>query len=441
MGLVALRPSTARWLYLSGFLASALVSWALRDYGAPALKFAPALAKGCSSGGNTGGAAALLSFSSSAATATCLGKSAVLRVAFGSALFFAAHAVALLCVTRSGDPRLYFHTGCPPLQLAAWAALAGSGFALPAAAVSGFGHVARIGAGLFVLLQALILIEFVFSVNSFLVERSEEGSPVATALLVLGSFVLFAAALAGLVVLFLFWAPRPSCSLSSLVLAETLILILIFTVVSLTPCRQKAAGLFTSAAMAAWTVYLAWGALASLPPGFKCAPREALLLVSSSGAKTKTNGSVLALRIAGLVVTFLSLCYATFSASGSHAALSTANAAERGEQQQKKEAEDEGDDESELSYRPDFFHATFAFAACYLAMILVSWSWTTSSAKGEGPEGAKALLVVDRSMASFGVRFASLVLSQALYLLAGDLHGAGFRLIGFSWRGERGRGV
>ena len=94
MGLLALRPSTARWLYLSGFLASALVSWALRDYGAPALKFAPALAKGCSSSANAGGAAALLNFSS-AATATCLGKSAVLRVAFGSTLFFAAHAVAL----------------------------------------------------------------------------------------------------------------------------------------------------------------------------------------------------------------------------------------------------------------------------------------------------------------------------------------------------------
>ena len=270
------------------------------------------------------------------------------------------------------------------------------------------------------LLQALILIEFVFSINSFLVERSEEGSPVATALLVLGSFLLFAAALAGLVVLFLFWAPRPSCSLSSLVLAEALILIMVCPVVSLTPCRQRAAGLFTSAAMAAWTVYLAWGALASLPPGFKCAPREALLLVSSSssGAKTKTNGSVLALRIAGLVVTFLSLCYATFSASGSHAALSTANAAERGEQQQKKEAEDDGDSDAELSYRPDFFHATFAFAACYLAMILVSWSWATTSATKEGGAEGESLLVVDRSMASFGVRFASLFLSQALYLLA-----------------------
>ena len=433
MGLLALRPSTARWLYLSGFLASALVSWALRDYGSPALKFAPAMAKGCSSSGSgsgssAGGAAALLSFSS-AATATCLGKSAVLRVSFGSTLFFAAHAVALLCVTRRGNPRLSFHTGCPPLQLAAWAALVGSGFALPAAAVSGFGHVARIGAGLFVLLQALIQIEFVFAANSFLVERSEEGSPVAAALLVLGSLLLFAAALAGLVVLFLFWAPRASCSLSTLVLAETLILIMVFTFVSLTPCRQKAAGLFTSAAMAAWTVYLAWGALASLPPGFKCAPREALLvspsssspLGSSGGAKTKTNGSVLALRIAGLVVTFLSLCYATFSASGSHAALSTANAAERGEQQQKKEAEDgDGDGDAELSYRPDFFHATFAAAACYLAMILVSWSWASPSspARGGGPGGQEGLLVVDRSMASFGVKFASLVLSQALYLLA-----------------------
>ena len=428
MGLLALRPSTARWLYLSGFLASALVSWALRDYGAPGLKFAPALAKGCGPGpSSSGGAAAsLLSFSSTAAQRACLGKSAVLRVAFGSAVFFAAHSLGLLCVARAGDPRLLLHTGCPPLQLAAWAALAGSGFALPAAAVSGFGHVARIGAGLFVLLQSLILLEFVFSVNSFLVERSEEGSRAASALLVLGSFVLFGAALAGLVILFVFWAPRASCSLSTLVLAETLVGILAFTAVSLAPCRQKAAGLFTSAAMAAWTVYLSWGALASLPPGFACAPREALLLVSSSSSSSgssgsgrmRTNGSVLALRIASLVVTLLSLCYATFSASGSHAALSTANAAERGQanRETKRDTDDDAEGDAELSYRPDFFHATFALAACYLAMILVSWSWASSSSTSEDPGGS--LLVVDRSMASFGVRFASLILSQVLYLAA-----------------------
>lgn len=415
MGLLALRPSTARWLYLLGFLVSALVSWALRDYGSPALKLAPALAKGCSSGTGAaaGGAAALLSFSS-ASTAACLGKSAVLRVAFGSALFFLAHSLALLCATRAGDPRLYLHTGCPPLQLAAWAALVGSGFALPARAVSGFGHVARIGAGLFLLLQALILIEFVFSVNSFLVERSEEGSPVATFLLVAGSFLLYAAAIVGLVFLFLLWATRASCSLSSLVLAETLILILVFTLVSLTPCRQKAAGLFTSAAMAAWTVYLSWSSLASLPPGSKCAPKEALLV---SGSSKKPNGGVLALRIASLVVTILSLCYATFSASGSHAALSTANAAERGvENANKKDTDDDAEGDAELSYRPDFFHATFAAAACYLAMVLVSWSWAVT--KHDTSSSDSSVLIVDSSMASFGVKFASLILSQLLYLSA-----------------------
>ncbi len=439
MGLLALRPSTARWLYLSGFLVSAVVSWALRDYGSPALRFAPALAKSCSSpsgsgsgSGGAGGAAALLSAVSSSAsaasafTATCLGKSAVLRVAFGSTLFFLAHSLSLLCVTRAGNPRLYLHTGCPPLQIALWAALIGSGFALPAAAVSGFGHVARAGAALFVLLQALILIEFVFSVNSFLVGRSEEGSPVATALLVLGSFVLYAAAIAGIVVLFIFWAPRASCSLSTLVLSETLLLILVFTFVSLTPCRQKSAGLLTSAAMAAWTVYLAWSTLASLPPGFKCAPRETSLLSSSNGGGRviqKTNAGTLALRIAALVTTILSLCYATFSASGSHAALSTQSAAERGEEnKQKKETDDDAEGDAELSYRPDFFHATFATAACYLAMILVSWSWvsvnlTGTAATGTEKEG-ESLLVVDRSMASFGVKFASLALSQLLYLMA-----------------------
>ena len=46
----------------------------------------------------------------------CLGNQAVLRISFGSFMFFALHLLLLLGVTTKSNPRLALHTGFWPLK-------------------------------------------------------------------------------------------------------------------------------------------------------------------------------------------------------------------------------------------------------------------------------------------------------------------------------------
>jgi len=131
---LALPPTAAKWLYLAGFLAQSVAMWLLRDYGYRVLRYAGPLAS-CTAAG-AGGAAV-----PDAAIAACVGKGAVLRLAWGGVLFFGAHALLTLGVTRADNPRRFFHSGCPPLQIGAWVALCASAFAIPNRVFVGFGQV------------------------------------------------------------------------------------------------------------------------------------------------------------------------------------------------------------------------------------------------------------------------------------------------------------
>ena len=130
---LALPPQAAKWMYLAGFLAQSVAMWLLRDYGGRVLRYVGPLAA-CTQG--AGGLPA-----SAAAEAACVGKGAVLRLAWGGVLFFGAHALLTLGVTRANNPRRFFHSGCPPLQIGAWAALCASAFAIPNRVFVGFGQV------------------------------------------------------------------------------------------------------------------------------------------------------------------------------------------------------------------------------------------------------------------------------------------------------------
>lgn len=90
----------SQWIYLFGFLCTAIVTWVLRDYGASVLDFPPL--DSCLGASNS---------TYVDQNATCLGEVAVLRIAWGNVLFFAIQAVLLLGVTTADSPRIVLHTG------------------------------------------------------------------------------------------------------------------------------------------------------------------------------------------------------------------------------------------------------------------------------------------------------------------------------------------
>ena len=65
-------------------------------------------------------------------------------MSFGNFIFFAAHFLCLLGVSRKEDPRRHLHTGLLPLQLIVWFGTLFAMFAVPSYVFDTYGQVCRL---------------------------------------------------------------------------------------------------------------------------------------------------------------------------------------------------------------------------------------------------------------------------------------------------------
>lgn len=347
----------AQWCYFLGFIACTVAAWALRDYGSNVLDFSPV--NDCLA-------------DTSPPDYGCMGQQAVQRIAFGTFLFFALHLFLLLGVTSTRSPRLALHTGFWPFKLLLWGGLIASTFWMPNSALNGFGQAARVFSGLFIILQLVIILDFIYSVNEWLVERERCAFTLvsATVLLICGSLV-------GIGFLYNFYAPRPSCSLNIWYITSILLFFLVYGFISISPLRNESAGLFTSAAVFAYTTYYLWSALNSEPVTDSCS--------------TTSLGANKVITIIGFVIAILALGYSTMSSGTSSNAFDLGTGS--------------GCNDEKLLYRPDFFHCMFMLASCYMMMLLVGWDL----------QGGEGELSLDRGWGSTWVKIIAAWLCVALY--------------------------
>lgn len=101
--------------------------------------------------------------------------------------------------------------------------------------------------------------------------------------LIIGTFISYCGAIAIIGAVYKFWAPHPSCGLNIFFITFTLVLALIFTLISVSPWRLEMAGLLTSGVVFLYCAWLVWSALASEPDSARC---------TYSGAKGTTAEKV-----------------------------------------------------------------------------------------------------------------------------------------------------
>lgn len=88
--------------------------------------------------------------------------------------------------------------------------------------------------------------------------------------LVIGTFISYCGAIAVIGAIYKFWAPHPSCGLNIFFITFTLVLALIFTLISVSPWRLETAGLLTSGVVFLYCAWICWSALASEPDDARC---------------------------------------------------------------------------------------------------------------------------------------------------------------------------
>ncbi|XP_048235246.1 probable serine incorporator isoform X2 [Ricinus communis] len=147
---------SARLAYCGLFGLSLIVSWILREFGAPLIEKLPWIK------------------SSVTHSKEWFQIQAVLRVSLGNFLFFAIFALIMIGVKDQNDRRDSWHHGGWIAKMVIWLLLLVLMFFMPNVVIAIYGIISKFGAGLFLLVQVIILLDFTHSWNDAWVEKDEQ---------------------------------------------------------------------------------------------------------------------------------------------------------------------------------------------------------------------------------------------------------------------------
>lgn len=341
----------------------------------------------------------------------CAGALTVFRITFGLTLYHAALCVFLIGVRSSTDWRATIQDGWFPVKFIALVGLIVVSFFIPNSFFKVYGWIMVVGAGFFIIVQLVLLIEFAYSwAETWLLKMEDEemdGTKKWYTILLTATFTLIAGGLALTIASYKFFSGS-GCGVNTFFITFNLIAALIYCVLSITPKVREgrpSSGLLQSAVIFLYSAYLVWSSMMSEPTSDGCNPFSGF----SQGSASQTISLIL-----GAVFTVISVVYATVKAgSSSDELLGTGSDVEKplvqSEGGEDGEAVVHPDDEKEgTRYNYSFFHISFALGAMYVCMLLTNWMTIT----GIDNQG----VAVDTGNVSVWVKIVSSWVTIAMYL-------------------------
>ncbi|XP_034226416.1 probable serine incorporator isoform X1 [Prunus dulcis] len=362
-------PWMARYVYGFMFLIANLLAWAVRDYGGNVLTEMERL-KGCHG------------------VKDCLGAQGVLRVSLACFMFYFTMFLSTAGASKLKEPRDSWQSGWWSAKIVLWVTFIIIPFLLPAAIIQLYGEIAHFGAGyhsmlllipvfimVFLLIQLISIISFITWLNDCCQSSKSERCQIHIMLLATTAYVL---CLTGIILMYIWYAPEPSCLLNIFFITWTLVLLQLMTSVSLHP--KVNAGILTPGLMGLYIVFICWFAIRSEPSGESCNKK--------AEASNKTDW----LTIISFVIAVLAMVIATFSTGIDSKCFQF--------------RKDETESEDDVPYGYGFFHFVFATGAMYFAMLLIGWNTHQSMKK----------FTIDVGWASTWVRIVNEWIAVCVYL-------------------------
>ncbi|XP_050216502.1 uncharacterized protein LOC126667558 [Mercurialis annua] len=339
---------SARLAYCGLFGLSLIVSWILREFGAPILEKLPWI--------NT----------TETHSKEWFQMQAVLRVSLGNFLFFAIFALIMIGVKYQNDRRDPWHHGGWYLKMVIWLLLVVLMFFMPNIIITIYGTISKFGAGLFLMVQVIILLDFTHTWNDAWVEKDEQKWYVA---LLAVSVVCYLGAFAVSGVLFIWFNPSGhDCGLNIFFLIMTMILALVFAIIALHPAVNGS--LLPASVISLYCAYVCYTGLSSEPRDYVC-----------NGLHKRTKAVSTSTLILGMLTTVLSVLYSAVRAGSSTTFLSPPSSPRASDSKKplldEQLEEGNGTKETEgtpVTYSYTFFHLVFALASMYSAMLLSGWT-------------------------------------------------------------------
>ncbi|CAI8594816.1 unnamed protein product [Vicia faba] len=275
----------------------------------------------------------------------CLGANGVLRVSMGCFLFFMMMFWSTTRASELNEARDKWHSGWWSVKIVLWILLTIFPFLLPSALIELYGQIAQFGAGVFLLIQLISIISFINWLNDYFTsETYAERFKIHVMIFAATSYFI---CLVGIILMYVWYAPIPSCLLNIFFITWSLVLLQLMTSVSIHP--KVNGGLLSPGLMGLYVVFLCWCAIRSEPEGDQC--------IRKAGTVPETDW----LNIISFVIGILAIVFATFSTGIDSKSF------------QLKKSE-KPTQENDVPYGYGFFHFVFAVGAMYFAMLLVGWN-------------------------------------------------------------------
>ena len=315
-------------MYTLGFIITTVVAWVLSGWGDQIPGVSGRITAECDE--------------------SCWRYVAVDRVSLGFIIYHSFLCLLMIGVGNSRDPRAFVHNGMWPIKALVWFGCIIGMFFVEPYKFSTYWIATFVFASIFILIQAMLLVDFAWAWASSWVEKMEsENEEFYKALLLCTTVIFYIFFLVFTIILFVYFASKQSCGLNAFFISFNIILVLIMSVVSILPQVQEAnhkSGIFQAAIMSFYTTYLVGSAIGNQPnvPGFSCSPLAV-------GEQDNTLARVML--VFGVAMTFLALAYQAFAAGSSSGAFIT---------------DETGDDEEEHTvYNYSWFHFMFVLAMMY----------------------------------------------------------------------------
>ncbi|QCE05571.1 Serine incorporator/TMS membrane protein [Vigna unguiculata] len=323
----------ARYYFGIIFLIINFIAWFFRDYGQGVLPFILHM-KACGKEGEE-----------------CIHALGVLRVSLGCYIFFSVMFLTTVKTRKLHESWNLWHSGYWEVKFIILLVSMALPFFFPSELVQIYGEVARIGAGVFLLLQLVSVIQFIIWWNNYWIPDEERMQRWSFGVLM--STLFYVVSICGIVYLYKTYAPRASCSLNLFFITWTAILLAAIMVVSLHSKVNR--GLLSSGIMASYIVFLCWCALRSEPANATCQ------------TKNQDKGNTDWITIIGFLIAIFAIVIAAFSTGIDSKSF--------------RFSEEIVEEEDDIPYSYGFFHLVFSLGAMYFAMLFISWDLNNSARK------------------------------------------------------------
>ncbi|KAJ1750486.1 Membrane protein tms1 [Coemansia sp. RSA 1591] len=369
----------------------------------------------------------------------CYGTLAVHRMCFSLSLWHIILGVLTLGVDDSRHTRAVVQNGLWIFKFVGWIALAVLAFVIPNGFFEFYSkYVAMGGAGVFLLVQLVLLVDFAYNLAEACIGRWEDTErPLWRNILVGGTCAMYLVFAIMTVADFVYFA-RDGCGRNQFFITANMLACILVSAIAVHPRVQEAnlkSGLAQAGMVTAYATYLVTSALAGSPESSDSVPECNPLARAASARAT--------MAVVGAFFTIGAICYSTTNAAvksntlimssgnSAYSALATDDPNEvpltnsQMRQSALREAVANGslpesaltdydsdsssqDDEKHgVQYNYTFFHVIFSMASMYAAMLLTNWNSISST---------DHIIIIGRSTTAVWVKVVTSWLCIALYM-------------------------